>query len=130
MLAGRSASGKSTLLHALCGLVPHYHGGEVSGELEVAGLDVAEHGPADLGGHVGLVAQDPEAQVVGATARGEIELPLEIRGEPATARARAVEEVALALAIPELLDRTTDTLSGRRAPAGGARGGAGRAARG
>jgi energy-coupling factor transport system ATP-binding protein len=112
VLAGRSGSGKTTLLHACCGLVPHYHGGEVSGALTVAGHDVAGAGPAELGGEVGLVAQDPEAQVVGATVRGEIELPLEIRGEPATARARAVEEVALALAIPDLLDRTTDTLSG------------------
>ncbi len=29
LLAGRSASGKSTLLRAACGLVPHFHGGEV-----------------------------------------------------------------------------------------------------
>ncbi len=112
VLAGRSGSGKSTLLHACCGLVPHYHGGDVSGELRVVGKDVAAHGPADLGGDVGLVAQDPEAQVVSATVRGEIELPLEVRGEPATSRARAVEEVALALGIPDLLDRATDTLSG------------------
>ncbi len=112
VVAGRSGSGKSTLLHACCGLVPHYHGGEVTGALRVAGLDVAAHGPADLGGEVGLVAQDPESQVVGATVRGEIELPLEIRGEATTARARAVEEVALALGIAELLDRATDTLSG------------------
>ncbi len=112
VLAGRSGSGKSTLMHALCGLVPHYHGGEAFGRLRVAGRDVADHGPADLGAEVGLVAQDPESQVVGATVRGEIELPLEIRGEPATARARAVEEVALALGIAELLDRATDTLSG------------------
>jgi len=112
VLAGRSGSGKSTLLHALCGLVPHYHGGAAFGRLRVAGRDVADHGPAELGAEVGLVAQDPESQVVGATVRGEIELPLEIRGEPATARARAVEEVALALGIAELLDRATDTLSG------------------
>jgi energy-coupling factor transport system ATP-binding protein len=112
VVAGRSGSGKSTLLHALCGLVPHYHGGDVAGSLRVAGRDVSQHGPADLGGDVGLVAQDPEAQVVGATVRGELELPLEIRGEPATARARAVEEVALALAIPHLLERPTDALSG------------------
>jgi energy-coupling factor transporter ATP-binding protein EcfA2 len=112
VLAGRSGSGKTTLLHACCGLVPHYHGGEVTGELAVAGLDVAANGPAELGGAVGLVAQDPESQVVASTVRGEIELPLEIRGEGATARARAVEEVALALAIPHLLDRSVDTLSG------------------
>ena len=44
--------------------------------------------------------------------RAELELPLEIRGETPAARARAVEEVALALAMPQLLDRTTDALSG------------------
>ena len=112
VLAGRSGSGKTTLLRACCGLVPHYYGGEVAGAIEIAGLDVRHHGPAELGGAVGLVAQDPETQVVSTTVRGELALPLEIRGEPPAARARAVEEVALALAIPHLLDRTADTLSG------------------
>ena len=112
VLAGRSGSGKTTLLRACCGLVPHYHGGEVSGEIEVGGLDVRHYGPAELGGIVGLVAQDPETQVVSTTVRAELQLPLEIRGEPAAARARAVEEAALALAIPHLLDRTADSLSG------------------
>ena len=112
LLCGRSGSGKSSLLRALCGLVPHYHGGEVSGSLAVCGLDVRDHGPAELGGLVGLVAQDPEAQVVATTVRGELELPLELRGEPPAARARAVEEVSLALRIADLLERPTDTLSG------------------
>jgi energy-coupling factor transport system ATP-binding protein len=112
VLAGRSGSGKSTLLRALCGLVPHYHGGDVTGTLSVCGLDVREHGPAELGGHVGFEGQDPETQVVSTTVRGELSLPLELRGEPAAARARAIEEVALALGIGPLLDRTTDTLSG------------------
>jgi energy-coupling factor transport system ATP-binding protein len=112
VLAGRSASGKSTLLRAACGLVPHFHGGEVSGRVAVAGHDTREAGPGDLAGAVGYVAQDPETQVVSTTVRAEVELPLELRGEPPAARARAVEEVALALAIPHLLARTTDTLSG------------------
>ena len=112
VLAGRSGSGKTTLLRALCGLVPHYHGGDVAGELEVAGLDVRESGPAELGGVVGLVAQDPETQVVSTTVRAELRLPLEMRGERPAALGRAVEEAALALAIPHLLDRTIDTLSG------------------
>ncbi len=112
VLAGRSGSGKTTLLRACCGLVPHYYGGLVEGELEVGGLDVRDHGPAELGSHVSLVAQDPETQVVSTTVRAELELPLEMRGSPPAARARAVEEVALALAMPELLDRGVDSLSG------------------
>jgi energy-coupling factor transport system ATP-binding protein len=112
LLAGRSASGKSTLLRAACGLVPHFHGGEIEGSVSVAGLDAIAGGPGDLAAVVGYVAQDPETQVVSTTVAAEIELPLEMRGERAASRARAVEEVALALAIPHLLDRTVDTLSG------------------
>jgi energy-coupling factor transporter ATP-binding protein EcfA2 len=112
LLAGRSASGKSTLLRAACGLVPHFHGGEIEGRIEVAGLDAISAGPGELAAVVGYVAQDPETQVVSTTVSAEIELPLEMRGDPPSSRARAVEEVALALAIPHLLDRAVDTLSG------------------
>ncbi|HEX7058471.1 MAG TPA: ATP-binding cassette domain-containing protein [Solirubrobacterales bacterium] len=112
VLAGRSASGKSTLLRAACGLVPHFHGGEISGAIGVAGLDAISSGPGELASVVGYVAQDPETQIVSTTVAAEIALPLEMRGDPPSARARAVEEVALALAIPHLLNRTVDTLSG------------------
>jgi energy-coupling factor transporter ATP-binding protein EcfA2 len=112
LLAGRSASGKSTLLRAACGLVPHFHGGEVEGRVTVAGLDAIETGPGELAAAVGYVAQDPETQVVSTTVAAEIELPLEMRGDAPGDRARAVEEVGLALAIPHLLERAVDTLSG------------------
>jgi energy-coupling factor transport system ATP-binding protein len=112
LLAGRSASGKSTLLKAACGLVPHFHGGEVEGEVRVADIDALRAGPGELAAAVGYLAQDPETQVVSTTVAAEIELPLEMRGDAPEARARSVEEVALALAIPHLLDRAVDTLSG------------------
>jgi energy-coupling factor transport system ATP-binding protein len=112
LLAGRSASGKSTLLKAACGLVPHFHGGEISGSVTVAGVDAIQSGPGELAAVAGYVAQDPETQIVSTTVAAEIELPLELRGDAPADRARAVEEVALALAIPHLLDRAVDTLSG------------------
>src|SRR4051794_4108771 len=112
VLAGVSGSGKSTLLRALSGLVPHFHGGEASGELVVGGLDVREHGPGELAAVCGTVFQEPETQVVMGGVRAELELPLEHRGQPAGSVARAVEETALALGVAHLLDRRTDTLSG------------------
>jgi energy-coupling factor transporter ATP-binding protein EcfA2 len=112
LLAGRSACGKTTLLRAACGLVPHFHGGEIGGAVAVAGIDAIAAGPGGLASAVGYVAQDPETQIVSTTVAAELELPLEMRGEPQASRARAVEEVALALAIPQLLTRTVDTLSG------------------
>ena len=112
VLAGISGSGKSTLLRALSGLVPHFHGGEATGELSVGGLDVRDHGPGELAAICGTVFQEPETQVVMGGVRAELELPLEHRGEPAGAVARAVEETALGLGVAHLLARRTDTLSG------------------
>jgi energy-coupling factor transport system ATP-binding protein len=112
VLAGVSGSGKSTLLRALCGLVPHFHGGEASGGLAVGGLDVREHGPGELAAVCGTVFQEPESQVVMGGVRAELELPLEHRGEPPAAVARAVEETALSLGVGHLLERRNDTLSG------------------
>jgi energy-coupling factor transport system ATP-binding protein len=112
VLAGLSASGKSTLLRAACGLVPHFHGGDFAGRVSVAGLDTREHGPAAIGAHAGTVFQDPETQVVMGTVRAELALGLENRGRPPAAVARAVEEVALALGLAQLLDRSTHDLSG------------------
>jgi energy-coupling factor transport system ATP-binding protein len=75
-------------------------------------MDTREHGPGALAVAVGSLFQDPETQVVMGTVRAELALPLENRGEPAPAVARAVEEVALALGIAHLLDRPTAELSG------------------
>src|SRR5205823_6302442 len=71
-----------------------------------------EHGPARLGGVAGAVFQDPETQLETSSVRAELSLPLECRGHSAAAVARGVEEVALALGIDALLDRSTHDLSG------------------
>jgi energy-coupling factor transport system ATP-binding protein len=112
VLAGDSASGKSTLLRAASGLVPHFHGGEIAGRVLVGGLDTREHGPADIAAVAGSLFQDPESQTVLGTPRAELAFPLENRGHGDSAVARGVEEAALALGIEGLLDRPTHQLSG------------------
>ncbi len=112
LLAGRSGQGKSTLLRAACGLVPHFHGGTFAGSVSVVGMDTREHPPSRLGAHVGVLQGDSEAQLVMSSVRAELALAMESRGHGATAVARAVEEVALALGIDHLLERSTHDLSG------------------
>ena len=112
VVAGLSGSGKSTLLRAACGLVPHFHGGSFGGTVLTAGLDTREHTPAEIGAHAGTLLADPETQVVMASVRAEIAFALENRGLSAGAVARSVEETALALGIADLLDRSTQELSG------------------
>ncbi|HYH90536.1 MAG TPA: ABC transporter ATP-binding protein, partial [Solirubrobacteraceae bacterium] len=112
VLAGGSGSGKSTLLRAAAGLVPHFHGGEFTGQLVAGGMDSREHGPADLSAVAGSLFQDPETQVVMGTVRAELAFPLENRGWSDAAVARGVEEAALALGVAGLLERSTHELSG------------------
>ena len=112
VVAGLSASGKSTLIRAACGLVPHFHGGVAAGSVRVGPLDTREHGPGELSTHCGTLLQDPETQVVMNTVRSEISLPLEHRGLAGAAVARGVEEAALALGVAHLLERPTHELSG------------------
>jgi energy-coupling factor transport system ATP-binding protein len=112
LLAGLSGHGKSTVLRAACGLVPHFHGGSFAGRVVVAGRDLRDHGPALLGQLAGALFQDPETQLVTSTVRAEVALTLESRGQSSAEVARGVEEVALALGIDHLLDRGTYELSG------------------
>ena len=112
VVAGLTGSGKSTFLGAACGLVPHFHGGELTGRVTVAGMDTREHGPGELASAVGTLLQDPETQVVMGTVRGEVAFPLENRGTSAAGIGRGVEEAALALGIAHLLERPTSELSG------------------
>jgi energy-coupling factor transport system ATP-binding protein len=112
VLAGLSGHGKSTLLRAACGLAPHFHGGTFAGTVTVEGMDTREHPPARLGALMGVLFQDPETQLVMGSVRAELALALESRGHSPGEVARGVEEVALALGIDRLLERSTHELSG------------------
>jgi energy-coupling factor transport system ATP-binding protein len=112
VLAGISGHGKSTLLRAACGLVPHFHGGSFAGRVLVCGVDTREHGPARIGANVAVLFQDPETQLVMSSVRAELALPLQSRGQSPDTVARGVEEVALAIGVDHLLDRRSAELSG------------------
>jgi energy-coupling factor transport system ATP-binding protein len=88
VVAGLSASGKSTVVRAACGLAPHFHGGSFGGRVVVGGLDTREHGPGDVAAVAGTLFQDPETQVVLGTVRSELAFGLENRGEAPAAVAR------------------------------------------
>lgn len=112
LVAGDSGSGKTTLAHALCGLVPHFHGGSFSGRVEAFGLDTRAHGPRDLAGVVGFVAQDPESQAVVDRVEDEVVFAMENLGVEPTIMRKRVEEVLDALDLAPLRARRLETLSG------------------
>jgi energy-coupling factor transport system ATP-binding protein len=72
LLLGPSGSGKSTLTLALNGLIPQAIPAVVTGRVEVAGKDVSATPVAQLSTHVGMVFQDPDAQLVTGTVLDEV----------------------------------------------------------
>jgi energy-coupling factor transporter ATP-binding protein EcfA2 len=111
-LLGPSGGGKSTLLRALAGLVPHFHGGRFSGCVEVAGADTRRARPADLAGTVATLFQDPEDQVVFTRVAAEVAFGLENLGTPpGEIEARASEALA-DVGAAHLAERRIAELSG------------------
>jgi energy-coupling factor transport system ATP-binding protein len=112
LVVGPSGGGKSTLLRCINGLVPHFHGGAFAGNVLVAGRDTRTHQPRDLAGTVGMVMQDPEAQMVAETVEDEIAFGMENLGLGSAAMRKRVEEALDAAGIAPLRGRRLDTLSG------------------
>ncbi|MCA9963908.1 MAG: ABC transporter ATP-binding protein [Anaerolineales bacterium] len=112
LLTGPSGSGKSTLLRCLNGLVPHFSGGKLAGQVEVAGVDVVAAGPRALSRRVGFVMQSPEAQAVLDEVTGEIVFGMEQAAVAPAEMARRLEEVLELLGLVGLQKRPLLTLSG------------------
>ena len=111
-LLGPSGGGKSTVLRALAGLVPHFHGGRFAGCVEVGGFDTRRVRPSDLAGTVATLFQDPEDQVVFTRVAAEVEFGLENLGvPPARIGPRAAEALA-AVGAGHLGERRVAELSG------------------
>ncbi|HQY93066.1 energy-coupling factor transporter ATPase [Caldilinea sp.] len=112
LLIGPSGAGKSTLLRCLNGLVPHFSGGALLGNVRVKGLDPVAATPRVLSRHVGFVFQDPEAQFVTDRVEDEIAFALENAAMPPQEMRVRVEETLDLLDLTPLRDRALKQLSG------------------
>lgn len=112
LLVGPSGVGKSTLLGAVSGLVPHFTGGRLRGRVTVDGRDTRTHKPRELADLVGTVGQDPLAHFVTDTVEDELAYGMESLGLAPDVMRRRVEETLDLLGLAELRDRPIATLSG------------------
>jgi len=72
LMLGPSGAGKSTLALALNGLIPHAVPATLRGTVLVDGLDTAATPVSQLSTRVGMVFQDPDAQLVTGTLQDEV----------------------------------------------------------
>ena len=107
LVLGPSGSGKSTLMGGLAGLLGGAEEGEATGTLTVDGV-----APAEARGRVGLLMQDPEAQVVLARVGDDVAFGMENLGVPREEIWPRVEESLAAVGLSVPLDHSTTELSG------------------
>ncbi|MGW2169876.1 ABC transporter ATP-binding protein [Streptomyces sp. NPDC001705] len=112
LLAGPSGVGKSTVLGAVGGLVPHFTGGTLRGRVTVAGRDTRTHKPRELADVVGTVGQDPLSHFVTDTVEEELAYGMESLGLAPDVMRRRVEETLDLLGLSDLRARPIATLSG------------------
>ncbi|MFF4757293.1 ABC transporter ATP-binding protein [Streptomyces sp. NPDC001292] len=112
LLVGPSGVGKSTVLGAVSGLVPHFTGGTLRGRVTVAGRDTRTHKPRELADVVGTVGQDPLSHFVTDTVEDELAYGMESLGLAPDVMRRRVEETLDLLGLADLRDRPIATLSG------------------
>jgi len=70
-LMGENGAGKTTFCRLINGIIPHLSGGDLSGNVTVDGLNTNESSVPQLALKVGMVLDDPEAQLFSSTVRGE-----------------------------------------------------------
>lgn len=112
LVVGHTGVGKSTLLGAVNGLVPHFTGGTLYGTVTVDGRSTADHPPRELADVVGVVGQDPLDGFVTDTVEEELAYAMEqLAISPAVMRKR-VEETLDLLGLADLRHRALYELSG------------------
>ncbi len=112
VVVGETGTGKSTLLRAINGLVPHFSGGTLAGTVTVAGRSTRDNRPRELADVVGYVGQNPLASFVTETVEDELAYTMENLGVAADAMRRRVEDAIDLLGLQELRGRSLRALSG------------------
>ncbi len=107
LLLGASGAGKSTVLHALAGVLGDGEAGEEEGRLRLDGTT-----PRDARGRAGLVLQDPETQVILARVGDDVAFACENLAVPREEIWPRVTAALEAVGLDVALDHPTERLSG------------------
>ncbi len=111
-IIGNSGAGKTTLTHAINGIVPHRYKGDFYGAVIVNGMDTVDHEPEELARQVGSVFQDVDAQMVASVVEDELLFGLENFGVPHEEIESRIREALACTGIAELRQRDLASLSG------------------
>ena len=111
-ITGRTGAGKTSILTLFNGLIPHFFEGTLDGTIEINGLDTQEHDILTLVKHVGMVFQDTETQILGATVEKDTVFGPSNLGFPRDELRRCVGDALSIVGLSGFEERSTTNLSG------------------
>lgn len=112
LISGPAGSGKTTLCSCINGLIPHYHEGELSGDVFVGPYNTRNVRVGGLASLVGMVFQDPESQLVTNSVADEVAFGPENLGIPRDEINQRVEEALRVTRMKGYEEREPHSLSG------------------
>lgn len=115
ILLGASGTGKTTVLQAISGIVPHTVRAGMTGEVTVAGTPVSQTTVVELSRSVGLLAQDPGSGICLPDVEQELALPLENRAAAPESISQRIDDALEVVGASALRHRRTAQLSGGEA---------------
>lgn len=113
-ICGLNRSGKTSLMSALNGLIPHFNSAKMKGDVLIDGLNTKENPVSKLSCKIGFVFDNPFNQIsyTTETVRHEIAFGLCNLGIPKEEMETRVEEIAQLVGITDLLEKSPLALSG------------------
>lgn len=112
LFCGESGCGKTTLTRLINGLIPHYYGGKLTGQVLLDGKELKDYPLYQIGQRVGSVFQNPGTQFYNVDTTSEIVFGCENMALPVPEMRKRLEETVHSLKLEKLLNRSLFALSG------------------
>jgi energy-coupling factor transporter ATP-binding protein EcfA2 len=112
VIMGPNGAGKTTFCILLNGVIPHVLGGKMRGRVKVADLDTRRHHVYEMAQYVGMVLQDPEAQIFTSSVRSEVAFAAENLGVPREEMVGRIEWALDVVRMQDFVRRAPSQLSG------------------
>ena len=112
ILTGPSGCGKTTLCRSFNGLIPHFYGGKLEGDVVVAGHRIVDRPINELALYVGFVFQNPENQLFALSVEKDVAFGLENLAMPRDEMRNRVDWALQTVGKEDLRERPPHELSG------------------
>ena len=115
VITGEVASGKSVLLHAITGAIPHYHNAELTGTVTILGQDIQDINLNRVSDYVGYMMQEPQNQLISLNVHEEVAFGLANQELPLEQINQTVKTTLALVGLEGYENRQTASLSGGQA---------------